>query len=273
MGGSAIRYDARYTDLSHEYINGSRVPNAKNARETYVTNQLSLIYHIAPGLSATLIAPFAHKTVSEIDPVTGASSFTNSGLGDVSLIGRYNLLADHAFGDTRIVAATLGVKFANGLTTAMNGSEPANADLQLGTGTTDFIAGFGYMLGFERWNIGANLLAGLRGFGSGASGHVYGNNLNYDVTLRYRLYQNDSGDPTIFGAFGVRGEWRGYELQDGQRIDGSGGDVTYVAPGVQVFLSRQISLDATVWIPVVHALNGDQVAETVKVLAGFQYGF
>ena len=273
MGGSAIRYDARYTDLSHEYVDGSRVPNTTNSREIYFTNQLSLIYHIAPGVSATLIAPFAHKTESEVDPLSGASSFTNSGLGDVSLIGRYNLLADHAFGDTRIIAATLGVKFANGTTSAMNGDEPADPDLQLGTGTTDFIAGIGYVQGFDRWSIGANVLAGIRGFGPGANGHVYGNNLNYDVTTRYRVFQNEAGDPTIFGAFGVRGEWRGYELQDGERIGDSGGNVTYIAPGVQVYFSPTISFDATVWVPVIHALNGDQLAETVKVLAGIQYGF
>ena len=78
--------------------------------------------------------------------------------------------------------------------------------------------------------------------------------------------------PALFGALGVRGEWRGYELQDGRRIDNSGGDVTYLAPGMQVFFSPRVSFDATVWIPFIHALNGSQLGETVKVLAGFQYG-
>ena len=278
MGGSAVRYDARYTELSREYVNGTRVPNSTNTTETYFTNQMSFTYRVATGLSATLIVPYAHKSESSIDPEAGPSSISNSGTGDISLLGRYNLLADHKFGDIRILSVTAGVKFANGNTALAEGDEPADADLQLGTGTTDFMAGVGYLIGFDEWSIGANMLAGIRGFGSGANGHVYGINLNYDITARYRVYQDDATtssaiQPAIFGALALRGEWRGYELQDGQRIGDSGGDVTYIAPGMQVFFTPTISFDATVWVPFIHALNGDQVAETVKVLAGLQYVF
>jgi hypothetical protein len=280
MGGSAIRYDVRYTELSHEYLNGERVPNATQTAETYLTNQMSLTYGIAPGLWASLIVPYAHKTESAVYPTS--TLISNNGIGDVSLFARYNLIADHKFGDTRIFSVTGGIKFANGNTSLMDdgarrGEQFADPDVQLGTGTTDFIAGLGYLIGFDDWSIGANALAGIRGFGLGANGHVYGNNLNYDVTARYRIYEtigeNSAINPTIFGALGIRGEWRGYELQDGQRIDDSGGDVMYVAPGMQIFFTPTISLDATVWLPFIHALNGDQVAETVKVLAGAQVVF
>jgi hypothetical protein len=160
--------------------------------------------------------------------------------------------------------------------------QAADPDMQLGTGTTDFFAGTGMLLGFDNWSIGANLLAGIRGFGSGAAGHVYGNNLNYDLTGRYRLYEPEVNvpgmiQPTIFGAFGIRGEWRGYELQDGQPLDNdslgwSGGNVLYLTPGVQLFFTPRLSLDLAVWLPVVHALHGEQLGETVKVLGGLQLG-
>jgi hypothetical protein len=285
MGGSAIRYDVRYTELSHEYVNGKRVPNVSQSSETYLTNQMSLTYGVAPGLWAALIVPYAHKTESVVNPTS--SLISNDGIGDVSLLARYNLIADHKFGDTRIVSVTGGIKFANGNTSLMDegGSlassttQPADPDMQLGTGTTDFLAGLGYLIGFDDWSIGANVLAGIRGFGSGANGHVYGNNLNYDVSARYRIFENIGESitaaisPTIFGALGIRGEWRGHELQDGQRIGDSGGDVMYVAPGMQIFFTPSISLDATVWLPFIHALHGDQLAETVKVLAGAQVVF
>jgi hypothetical protein len=131
----------------------------------------------------------------------------------------------------------------------------------------------GYIRGFDDWSIGANVLAGIRGPGTGYAGHVYGDNLNYDITARYRVYPNDMTDPTIFAALGIRGEWRGYELQDGQRIDDSGGDVTYIAPGFQIFISPTFSFDATVWVPLFHALNGNQIGETYKFLSGIQYVF
>jgi hypothetical protein len=282
MGGSSLRIDTRYTELSQQYANGAQVANSTNARETYFTNQLSLTEGIASGLCATVIVPFAHKQESSSDPVNSLASISNTGIGDVSLLARYNIIADHNFGDTRIVSVTGGVKFANGSTSlsyqgASSAMLPADPDVQLGTGTTDFFAGAGVLFGFDNWSIGSNALTGIRGFGSGAAGHVYGDNVNYDVTARYRLYQpevNQPGtlSPTVFGALGIRGEWRGYELQNGQRIDDSGGDVTYLAPGMQVFFTPRISFDATVWIPVIHALNGNQLGETIKVLAGLQFG-
>jgi len=278
MGGSAIRYDVRYTELSREYSNGARVANSTNMFESYFTNQLSFIYHIADAVTASLIVPYAHKNESFVNPINSPFAISNTGPVDISLLARYNLIAEHSFGNTRIFSLTGGVKFANGSTSLTDQGQPADPDVQLGTGTTDFFAGAGYLLGFENWSLGADLLGGIRGFGGGASGHVYGDNLNYDVTARYRIYQTEVNrpsifSPTVFAALGIRGEWRGYELQDGVRIDNSGGDVTYIAPGIQIFFTPTISLDATVWVPFIHALNGDQLGETVKILSGAQIVF
>ena len=280
MGGSSLRIDSRYTELASEFSDGKLVPNSMNSRETYFTNTLSFTEGISNGLCATVIVPFAHKSESDINP--GVAPVQNFGIGDISLLARYTALHDHQMGDTRIISITGGIKLANGSTALSDNNAPADPDIQLGTGTTDFFIGTGALLGFDNWSIGANALAGIRGFGSGPDGHVYGNNLNYDVTARYRLYQPEvnvpgSFNPTIFGALGIRGEWRGYELQDGQPLNNdslgwSGGNVIYITPGAQVFFTPRLSFDASVWIPVVHALNGEQLGETIKVLAGLQMG-
>ncbi|MDP4198674.1 MAG: hypothetical protein Q8922_10080 [Bacteroidota bacterium] len=275
MGGTGMRYDIRYTELSHEFRNGERVANTSNAVATYLTNQFALNYAIASRAIVSAILPVARKSEHAADPDGTVHAITNDGLGDISLLARYNVLSDRTCGSACIASITGGVKLANGSTGLRDGEMPADPDVQLGTGTTDLLIGAGYLRGFEDWSIGANVLAGIRGFGPGASGHLYGNNLNYDVTARYRISNawSHSSDIPVFAALGVRGEWRGYEVQDGQRIDNSGGDVTYVAPGLQVFFADRIALDATVWLPFVHALNGDQIGETIKILAGIQAGF
>lgn len=293
MSGSAIRFDSRYTELSQEYSNGTQVNNPANEKETYFTNVLSLTGQVTDGLSATLMVPFAHKTESSNDPVNSLANLSNSGVGDISLLLRYNLLADHggssamsesilSNANMRILAATAGIKFANGSTALTYLAQPADPDIQLGTGTTDFFAGLGYVLCFDNWNIEADALASIRGFGSGAAGHVYGDNVNYDITGTYRIHQNASFipsllDPSAFLSFGLRGEWRGEEKQNGQPLDNdllgwSGGNVVYAAPGFQLFFTPRVSLDAAVWLPVIHALHGDQLGETLKVLAGIQTG-
>lgn len=271
LGGSAVRFDVRYTRLATPLEHGVRVTNPTNVAETYLTNQLSFTYGLAHNLSAIVIVPYARKTESFNDPEIGARSFQTEGLGDLSLLARYNILADHEFADTRILSVTGGFKFATGRTDLLDGDEPADADLQLGTGTTDVLVGAGYLLGFEHWSISTNVLTGIRGFGTGANGHVYGNNLNYDVTGRYQFFQSES-ERTLFGALALRGEWRGMEIEDGQKIDNSGGNVLYAAPGLQFFYTPAIVVDAAIWIPVSYQLNGSQLGETVKLLAGLQWG-
>src|ERR1017187_7845594 len=68
MGGSAIRYDARYTELNDNYSIGKYQANPTNHQEQYFTQTLSFTYGIAPDLSATLLVPFARKTETSADP-------------------------------------------------------------------------------------------------------------------------------------------------------------------------------------------------------------
>ncbi len=287
MNGSSVRFDSRYTELGQEFSNGNRVPNPTGARETYLTDVLSLRGQITDDFSATLMVPFAHKAESSNDPTNSLANISNSGVADMSLLFRYNLIADHNGGtmagaNMRMLSVTAGVKFANGSTSLIYNGSPADPDVQLGTGTTDFYGGLGYLLGFNGWNVEADALGMVHGFGSGSSCHTYGDNINYDVMAEYRLYEDQSFiptllSPTVFGSLAIRGEWRGYETQDGQPLDNdflgwSGGNVVYVAPGFQVFFAPRVSLDASVWLPVIHALPGNQLGETIKAMGGIQVG-
>ncbi len=291
MNGSSIRLDTRYTVLSQQFLNGTEIafPTDQSyvSNETFFTNTLDLRGDITDRLSATLMVPFKHTAETVVDPtatsVVGRSStIYNSGVGDMMLILQDRVVSDHEWADMRIAAVTAGVKFSNGSTALMNNGAPADPDVQLGTGTTDFYAGLSGLLGFSNWNIGADALGLIHGFGSGASGHTYGSSLNYDVKAEYRLYIDPSFMPTllspsVFASFAIRGELRSYETQDGQPLNNdslgwSGGNVMYAAPGIQLFLAPRVMLDASVWLPIMHALYGNQLGETVKVMAGIQAG-
>jgi hypothetical protein len=300
MGGSSIRYDARYTELGTITQNSVSQPNPDHHVQQFFTQVLSYNYQIVPDLSATLSIPFARKSETDKDPTelvgpnanpspmgTLPTQITDVGLADISLRISYYLIADHSIESDgsmsmRALAATAGIKFATGSNAFTDMGQPADPDIELSTGTTDFIFGLGYMQGSDNWTIGADGLFNLRGPGAGYYGHVYGNNFNYDLTGRYRIYQNDNAQPgallsSAFASLGVRGEWRGYELQNGQPLDNdslgwSGGNVVYIAPGAQVYFTPRLSLDATVWIPFIHALYGDQLSETVRAIVGIQYG-
>jgi hypothetical protein len=300
MGGSFIRYDARYTELGTITQDGVAQPNPDDHVQNFLTQVLTFNYQIVPDLSATLAVPFARKWETDNDatdllgpnanpPATATlpTEINNVGLADISLRMSYYLIADHSLSDDgtmsmRALAATAGVKFATGSTAFADMGQPADPDIELTTGTTDFLFGLGYMQGFDNWTIGADGMLNLRGPGPGYDGHVYGNNFNYDITGRYRIFQTEDNRPgtmlsSAFASLGMRGEWRGYELQNGQPLDNdslgwSGGNMVYIAPGAQVFFTPSLSLDATVWVPIIHALYGNQLAETIRAIVGIQYG-
>ncbi len=287
MNGSSLRIDSRYTELSQQYLNGRAIPFPTDqgyvSKETFFTNMLSLRGDLSDQISATLMVPFKHNAETVVNPVAGTiSTIHNSGIGDLMLIFQDRVISDHEWADMRIAAVTAGVKFANGSTSLLDAGAPADPDVQLGTGTTDFYAGLSGLLGFSDWNIQADALGLIHGFGPGASGHTYGSSLNYDMTAEYRLYidpgfQPTLLSPTVFAAFAIRGELRSYETQNGAPLNNdslgwSGGNVLYAAPGLDLFFAPRVSFDASVWLPVDHALYGNQLGETIKAMAGLQFG-
>lgn len=284
--GSGIRYDVRYTDLSRIYANGKLVANNDGEQETYFTNQLTLNYSPSSAYSLTVIAPYSTKSANGAD-----EHITNSGISDVTVLGRYNLFSsandacpnpsanDACCAPTTHYAAIIGgAKLATGSTSFRNEEtgELADADLQLGTGTTDALGGAAYFVSMDAWTFSANALASVPTIGVGANGHKYGNNLNYDVTARYRIVTRSikSGFwPTTLVGASFRGELRAKEKQDGAQIEDSGGNVLYAAPNLQLFFTRNIAFDASCWIPLRHDLAGTQLGEALKILAGIQAGF
>src|ERR1700733_10447953 len=114
MGGSSIRYDARYTELGTIYQNGVSQPNPTNHVQQFFTQVLSFTYSIVPDLSATLSVPFARKTAASDDPadLLGPSAtptpndphtITNTGLADISLRMQYYLIAEQTMDNMHIL--------------------------------------------------------------------------------------------------------------------------------------------------------------------------
>ena len=117
----------------------------------------------------------------------------------------------------------------------------------------------------------ANLLGAITG--KGANGHTFGNSLNYDTSVRYKLNPDEYVEMQYFATIGINGEWRGREIQDGITLDDSGGNATYVSTGGQIFFTPSISLEAVFQYPVIHALHGEQLGESYRIVTGVQLLF
>jgi hypothetical protein len=192
------------------------------------------------------------------------------GVGDVAVLGRFKAVMEHSEESTTILSLAAGMKLATGRTDGKDSEgELLDAHVQLGTGSTDFLAGLSGFLAWDRTALIANLLGGITT--KGANGHQFGNNLNYDLSARYRVYPSDYEGIQFFATLGINGEWRGKELQDGTEVEDSGGNVTYVAPGIQIFFSPAISFEAVYQYPFLHGLHGHQLGEDYRIMSGVQF--
>lgn len=286
ISGSGLRVTQRYA-LNESVYQGTDEIENPGGQESFLTTDLTGFYSVTqvPGLLLTLNLPIRHTELDghvhvhedgevEVHDDTGSAT----GIGDLSLLARYIFLTHHTLDSTLLLAGTVGVKLPTGETDATvdGGDEFMDAHTQLGTGSTDFLIGTSANLARGRMGVAANLLAGITGEGeTGDVDHSFGNWLNWDVTGRYRVWPSTvgAGSNSVFLSFGVNGELRGRETEDGVELDDSGGHTVYVAPGLQVNFAQHWVAEFSYQHAVHHDLNSTQLGEDYKVFGSLTYLF
>jgi hypothetical protein len=194
------------------------------------------------------------------------------GLGDISLLLRFKPFIEHGMETTYILSLVGGVRFPTGRTDGHDSrGDLLDSHIQLGTGSTDILMGMSGFATAERLAFILNLLGGFAG--KGAHGHQFGNTLNYDGTVRVRVWPEDFQPPLFFFSLSLNGDLRGKERQDGVEDSNTGGNVTYVSPGLQVFITESLTLELTYQRPIIHRLYGLQLGEDYRWSSGLQFLF
>lgn len=283
LSGAGVRVNERYTSLDKVY-NGTHKTTNPGAREEFWTTEVTGFYAVTEDLMVLGVVPFKTTRMKgelivnpdgtvDLDPMRG----TESGLGDVAVIGRYAFLRRHTIDTTTTLAALLGVKFSTGKTDgkADNG-EFLDSHIQLGTGSTDYIIGASLNHATGKLSISANLLGTLTTDGKfGDTKHRFGNALNYDLTAKYRVYPTETGPggAQFFVALGVNGELRDREKVDDVKDPNSGGHTVYLSPGLQAVVSPHLVFELSYQKAVYHNLYGVQLGEDYKATGGVTYLF
>ncbi|MBI5588229.1 MAG: hypothetical protein HY889_07685 [Deltaproteobacteria bacterium] len=283
LNGAGVRVNERYTSLDKVY-NGTHKISNPGAKEEFWTTELTGFYAVTEDLMVLGVVPLKKTRMKgelmvnpdgtvDLDPMKGRES----GLGDVALIGRYSFFKKHTLDTTTTIAGLLGVKFATGKTDgkADNG-EYLDSHIQLGTGSTDYIIGVSLSHSVQKISLSANLLGTLTTEGEfGNKKHRFGNAVNYDVTAKYRVYPADLGSrgPQFFIALGVNGELREREKTDGVKDPNSGGNTTYLSPGIQAVVAPHWVFELSYQQAIYHNLYGIQLGENHKATGGVTYLF
>lgn len=291
VNGRGLRVTERYTTLDRVY-DGSRERANPGARETYYTTEVTGFWDPRPWLTLIAVAPIRvtavdghlehhggdephvdpHRDPSEDPALRGVEDQHggDSGVGDISFLARARIFQHHTLATTTTVALLAGIKTPTGSTTgrADNG-DYLDAHLQLGTGSTDGLFGVALSHARGRWSVSANMLGAVKG--QGQAGHEdfdYGDSINVDLTMRYRVSPATVGasERQLFLSCGVAGEVRGQETEIGSRIDDSGGHVLFVQPGVQLNLGARWTLEFSAQLPIHQDLTGTQLGDDLKLL-------
>ncbi len=268
FSGKGIRIDPRYLVIDRLVRNNEQIENTEGSYEKHFTLQLSAIYPLTKKISLIGIVPYSVREGREsIDE----NIIRTSGLGDVALFGRYFALEKQGR-NTILLSVQAGIKFPTGKADEKTSDgELIDSHLQTGTGSTDFLLGSNFLFSVKRFALSSSFLLGIKT--TGKTGYRFGNNLNYDVISRYRLFQSSVGKNMLFAAAGFRGEWRGREKQDGNYLENTGGNTTYLTAGFNFFFTPYLTLEAQYQLPVLYILNGTQEAESYRVSSGIQFIF
>ncbi len=259
-------------------------------RNNYLTS--SLDYNNGETWGVTVVLPFIqreHMTYG-VDgwPSGGAQGYKSqtTGLGDVKVIGRYFGFSEQKnwglqFGLKLPTGnnAQTGVLIGNGQITAVD------PGLQLGTGSTDLIAGiyrFGHIQATENWGYFANLqfqatvapkstptnIDALQVPNGGPYGSYRpGNSLNMNGGINYQGF--DRWTPMLqFNFIDKR-------TDSGNAADtwSTGGALLYVTPGVLYSANESSQFYANVQLPIYQNLNGIQIAPTFIGSVGVRLHF
>lgn len=224
-----------------------------------------------------LLIPFVHRqhdhTVFNNDEEL-PGTFDFSGVGDITMLGRYALLAP--INPTRpTLAIGAGVKLPTGETDKTgvvfeHGErevEPAERSIQPGSGSWDPIFGVYYLqrLGFVTSFGNATIR-----LPTGDQGYEYGNetlvNLGGSVPLSDRL--------EALAQFNMRFTGHDDSAEEFELFDqNTSGDYIFLSPGLRLSLGRNFAAYTFVQIPLYRDVNGNQLTADWSFTVGLNYSF
>jgi hypothetical protein len=191
-----------------------------------------------------------HTTIAAGD--TDISTSRASGLGDMRLLGRYQ-----EFGSTNSFGLQFGLKLPTGRFDQNFASGPQTGELldrglQLGSGTTDLLAGASW---FARpsVNFGTFVQATLDLPLAARAGFIPSTSLNLSGGVRWLNASRFT--PQLQLNLKAEGREHGAEADTAN----SGGTIAYLSPGVTVELATHASAFVFVQLPVYQRVNGLQL--------------
>ncbi|MEX2189955.1 MAG: transporter [Bacteroidota bacterium] len=256
LEGKAVMLRSVFVNRSQLYQNGTEISDSlrRSVRATVVP--VVVPYNLTSDFLLGAMVPVMNVRSQSI-----AGSVTSTGLGDVSLFGKYVLVQIDDLQETFRIIGKASLKVPTG---------NENRVPALGTGSWDV------SLGMAAGWIGKRV--GLYGdasysFNGSSEGRTYGNTLSYNAAVGFRLV------PAVYETYPAT-QWNLYLEASGTYnasddvnsvVDNnSGGHTLMLAPGLQWIPSRVFLTEISLQFPIVQSLSGTQLGNDLGLVAGIR---
>jgi hypothetical protein len=197
---------------------------------------------------------------------TNSGTQNISGLGDITVLGMYQLYQTHKDSTLFIhsLQAGAGLKIPVGKFDATNNGS-VNPSYQVGTGSWDYLLATEYVI--RRQKLGLNTLLNYVIKTENDKYYQFGNQFNYAGTFFYLLKRDEY---SIVPQLGFAGEVYESNYQLGQKVRNTSGDIFLGKIGFEVGKDK-LSLGANVMLPIAQNLTGGNVEANYRWSLNFNY--
>jgi hypothetical protein len=207
---------------------------------------------------------------------TALTTSSNSGIGDVRIVGRYNgLSADSSSG------LIVGIKLPTGSTSGtFSDGATLDAGLQIGTGSTDIILG-GYTTGTidtYGWFLQGTVQHAVATKSLSGADYRPGDAYSLNTGIRYAGFGAKVSPMLQFNVIKRQadtdnGTGVNVPLDPVTGVPVSGGTLAYLAPGISVRVGGGASVYGFVQIPIYQNVNSLQLTPSYTVTMGVRQSF
>ena len=260
------RYGSLQTD-------GVGVPNPGGQYMNSSISQVFVGYNFKNRVGVQVNVPFIYRSYRRVDDTTGAvDTGTESGLGDVSLLGHWSPVQKQLKNGIIRWSLLGGLKLPTGNTRRL--AEPDMGavhghDLALGSGSVDGVVGTGVFASWNRWFFTANSQYAIRT--EGDYGRRYANDLTWSGGPGYFLVTKDKF--TLSLQANVTGEYKGTDRDQGAPDPETAMKTVFLGPQLEASFHDKYSLSLGGEVPVSINASGTQAVPDYRVRAAFTVRF
>lgn len=247
---------------------------------------ISAAYGLTSDLSLGISLPYVRRAnlrEAEHGHAGGAALNTvaeqgdSSGLGDITVLGKYRFLSDP--GGRYQAAALFGMKLPTGKTgNRHSGGERFGAEHQPGSGSWDPLLGASLTRRTGNVSLDASLLYTFAR--KGAQGTELGDRASFGIGLSYRLRGEDHHEgggsaPHAHSAWDaileLNREWEGKQKIAGAVQEDSGGSVAYVSPGIRFASSSGWAAVLSLGVPLAQHVRPSHAETKYRLAASLSW--